>query len=135
MGLYLPVRALQCHAGTEKLNNKIAAITVVISTCFDLLPQTHQPQTLLRVYDHIFQTANACKTPTVSSHMEKGEKAQHQLPTTFFPPVAHFSSIRCMGTPPHQVRSYSASPVGKQMRDDAQLDSFCLSLGISHSMS
>lgn len=79
VGPCLQVRALQCHTNAVKLNNKIAAITIVISICFDLLPQTHQPQTLVRVYDHVFQTANACKTPTVSSHMEKGEKSEKKI--------------------------------------------------------
>lgn len=79
VGPWLQVKALQCHTNTVKLNNKIAEITIVISTCFDLLPQTHQPQTLVRVYDYVFQTANACKTPTVFSHMEKGEKVRKTI--------------------------------------------------------
>lgn len=79
VGPWLQVRALQCHTNTVKLNNKLAAIAIVISTCFDLLPRTHQPQTLVRVCDHVFQTATACKTHTVSSHMEKGEKVRKTI--------------------------------------------------------
>lgn len=79
MGPWLQVRALQCHTNTVKLNNKLAAIAIVISTCFDLLPRTHQPQTLVRVCDRVFQTATACKTPTVSSHMEKGEQVRRTV--------------------------------------------------------
>lgn len=148
MGLYLQVKALQCHTHTVKLNNKKAAIAIAISTCFDLLPQTHQPQTLLRVCDHVFQTVNACITLTVSSHMEKGGKVRKTIAYNRSPiplgcqcfPLAvkaspHSSSTRCVGIRLRQVRSYTASPVGKQRRADAQLDFFYLSLSISHSMS
>lgn len=150
MGPRPQVRALQCHTNTAKLNHKLAAIAIVISTCFDLLPRTHQPQTLVRVCDHVFQAATACKTPTVSSHMEKGEqvrrtvvynRSHHPDPSglAVFPSSCknspHSGSIRCLHTDLCQVRSYTASPAGKQRRDDAQLDFFRLSLSISHSMS
>lgn len=82
MGPWLQVRALQCHTNTVKLNNKLAAIAIVISTCFDLLPRTHQPQTLVRVCDHVFQLQLLAKHLQSLHTWKRGNKSEEQLSAT-----------------------------------------------------